>query len=331
MELLPQSQHETLFQLVAGPLLHEVQTAFGHERQAEYLLASNLRRQVWHFWLHACVAEPAQDVAQHLIYTKSKILIAEALDSMGINKPCPGILHALGKLGQFALTKETYQNLLEILVEGGRGAKSIMHQGVLTAEMIDRLHLLPDPLRREKIAFGEDVNIAHLERISFILKRRPSLISCIDHADIGDARRILSNLFDEVRKYPHSGRFPIVWKGNNRVRPVGSSNELERLAAEMNNCLISYWDDLQTGQKSLFVLVGRAPLAISFARLPGLGWELEQVRGSENRLPTRHEYQRIRQGFSSRPEFFIPKENLVRTLLSQAHYAIDDMPHGDQQ
>lgn len=233
MEPTTKSKQKTLFQLVAGPLMHEVQTTFVNERQATYLLASNLRRQVWHLWLYACGAELAQDVAQHLICTKSKTLVAEALDSLGIDDACPGMLNALGKLGQFALAKAIYQNLCDILGEGGRGAKFIMHQDVLTPEILDRLHLLPDALRREEIVFAEGVDIGDLQQIAFILRRRPSLISQFDQPHIGDARRILSILFEQVRKCPQGESLPIVWEGNNTVRPVGSTQELEQLASKM--------------------------------------------------------------------------------------------------
>lgn len=330
METKSKSRNRSLFQLVAGPLLQEVHAVFEHEQQADYLLASNLKRQVWHFWLHTSRAEPSPDAAPHLIYTKSKILVAEALHELGINDECPGLLNALGKLGPFALAEQTYQNLCEVLLERGKGSKLIMHHDVLTSEVIDRLHLLPDVLRREKIVFEEELDIENLELISFILRRKPGLISHLDHVDITDARRILSILFEQIRKSAQSDRLPIAWEGNNTVRPVGSLTELERLAAGMKNCLARYWGDLHTGTRSLFVLVGEAPVAICFKKLPGLGWELEEVRGHENRLPTRSEYQRIRSGFLSRPEFFIPKEHLVQRLSPQIDYAMNNMLHGEE-
>lgn len=324
MELKSKSNNTSLFQLVAGPLLNEVEAAFRQGRQAEYLLATNVRRQVWHFWLCACGTE-RHDIAPHLIYTKSKVLLVEALDSMGIEGTCPGLLNALGKLGQFALFKETYQKLVEIILEGGRGSKFVMHQDILTAEVLDRLHLLPDALRREKIVTGKEVTTESLEKIAFFLKRGLNPGPLINQAELGDVRNILAMMHAQARNCPSNGRLPIAWGGNNTIQPVCSTDELIRLAAKMNNCLDRYWDDLYTGVKALFVLAGGAPVAICFEKIAGIGWELEQVRGPENRLPTRSEYQRIRQGFRSRPDFFIPKEHVAGKLTWQIDYANNDM------
>jgi hypothetical protein len=329
MEPKSKSNTKTLCQLVAGPLSSEVQTAFGHEGQAAYVLASNARRQVWHFWLHACGAEQSQDVAGHLMHTKSRRLLDEALEGLGIHGTCPGLLNALGKLGPFAFAKDTYQSLCEILAEEGRGTKFIMHQDALTADLIVRLRILPDQLRRVEMVFGENSELDDLERISFILRRQPDLISHVDHASMGDAQKVLSILFEKVRNCRHNSRLPIAWEGNDIVQPVRSTTELKRLAASMNNCLERYWDDLHTGTMSLFLLVGEVPVAICFTTLPGLGWELHQIRGPGNRLPTRPEYQRMRQGFLSRPEFFIPTENRVRNIESNIHYFSDNTMQGD--
>lgn len=321
MELNPASNSKNLFQLAAGPLLNEVQTAFGHSRQVDYLLASNVRRQVWHFWLNARSAELSRDVASHLMCTKSKALIIEALERMGRDDVCPGLLGALGKLGPFALSKKTYQHLCEILLERGKGAKIIMHRDALTSQLIDRLHMLPDPMRRVGIVVGDHVDVEELERLAFILQRQPDLMSHVENTELGDVGSIVGMLIDQVQNRPQNGRLPLVWKGNGDIRPVLSSSELKRLAVEMNNCLESCWSKLHRGELSLFVLIGEVPVAICFGKLDGLGWQLEQVRGPGNRLPTRAEYQRIRHAFASRPDFFIPKEHLVNRVLGRRSYA----------
>jgi len=92
MKQSPTTKEKTLVHEAAGPLYTAVKSAFGSKHISKYMLANNRRRQVWHFWLTAHQTDRLSLAGQHLLHTKSKVLLSEALESYGFSKECHGLL-----------------------------------------------------------------------------------------------------------------------------------------------------------------------------------------------------------------------------------------------
>lgn len=315
----------SLLAMSAGPLETAVNAAFGVERLGEYILADQRRRQVWHLWLHAHAQPCLEEDGSYLLHAKSSALLREALGWMGFDGTCPGLLKALGKLGHSALEKATYRNLCDILYDGAPGSKTIMHQEFLTGEVVNALHQLPNALRQKMIAEWAHENFADVEKLAFVLNRRPDLVSHAQKCLSKPASHVLYKLEEKASCGNHQAGFPIVWEGNEIIRPVKNPEELSALASVMNNCLDNYCERLSSGSFMLFVLVGRYPVAIIFERMAGVGWIMDEFRGPSNRAPTRSEYRKAYKGFTERGDFFLPSEHCSFQPTHHIDYAIEDV------
>lgn len=268
---------------LAGPLSQRVYRVWQGPALAEYVLASNRRRQVW----HACLSHlsPALDDAQgralYPLFTacKDRELLNRALGD------CPaGLIKALGKLGPRALQPVSYVCLARIM-RGRHGARTVAHLPRLNQAQIARLAQLPDGFRRPAI-------IAAL-RDRYDGRRLPELLEAVtrlrpdvpterlgrDLAQAADAEAMTRHLIKllEARPFP-----PPPLTIPPPMRALESAEAVADAAERFRNCARNYLRDVQERQLYFYEWQGEGPALISL-RIHGLrGWVIDEVQGPGN-------------------------------------------------
>lgn len=269
--------------LIAGSFDHRIARVWG-DRIAEYLLAPDSRRHVWHCWLASPTANlDRPDLYQFLTFARSKQIIPD-----GYGWSPPGLLSALSKLGARARSKEFYAALFEVLARGGPVAVHIQHMTQIEDQAVSawaspRLHAMSDQVT--KAALKSPTSIQHWNELCWVIDRLYKLVpsETIDAA-VSTSQNPLATIERLVAQLP----FPSPPFHHPQLQPIVSGSELRRAGRSYKNCLADHriWLDaalsVQSGQTYYYRWQTDQPVLLAFAKIGTLGWTLSEFGGPGN-------------------------------------------------
>jgi hypothetical protein len=268
------TEPSSLLKLVAGEFAARVALLWP-DPHAEFLTAPAARRHL------ACLA---------LALGRDGAVVREALDGRlrvavrRIVRPAPaGLERALGRLGETAWTGDAYLRLLDLLADGAV-AKLLWHAEAIEAPPVERLGLLPPPMRRAWRLVGQlsdDSARAVAEAYGAIALRTGP--EAADAAAAGWAEaETLGALFEAVRDdiYPEPPEPP--HPGTPILRPLATKAALRAAANRYANCLASRLNHAVGGWSAYYEWTPAPGAIVEVSRDPIFGWRLNEAKGPNN-------------------------------------------------
>jgi hypothetical protein len=309
-----------IISLAAGAFAATVSAIWNGPKIAEYLTATDRRRQIW----HACLASPAcafqpdnsnnDRLYQKLTYWRAGDLIIQAYAC----RP-RGIVHALGRLGPTARTPFIYPLLIEVLNRDNAAAKAILHATELPDELIETMAALPSGATSRTIEtlVGTLSNDPPESLALFIwtLGRLQKVWPGTDVDRLLAADRPLKLLQSLLcqRAFPAAP-----WDGDARLSPITCGTELISAGLRFRNCLGhrrhggSEILKVLNGAKYFYQWKGHEPALIELQRFADVGWYVGTAVGKDNSTLTRESRLAIAQSFSSAADI-CPSRLLIRS------------------
>ena len=277
-----------LLMLVADEFAADVAAIWTADTLADYLLATERQRHVWHCWLASpfgglmrkARVDPAR-MRCHLATRNAKDLLRDVYGDCP-----PGLVTALGKCGARARTRDFYPALVRALARQDLGAKHIRHAGPLSDLAVISIAALPTALQSKPLfaklctaAFDEE----YFPQACWTLRRL---------ADLG--------LPDAIDRVVRSGEPTVAmseavaslpfpeppWPGADRLRPLTSVEALRVMGDRLGNCLraraTEYAIKVVTGGSYYYELLGDEPGVVTVESVRPLGWVVEDGHGSGN-------------------------------------------------
>lgn len=277
--------------LLAGPFRDQVAVIWGSERRAEYLCATDGRRQVWHAWLAASSTEFSEHspMSSSLAYRQLTSDTGKTLVAMAYGECPAGAMNVLGKLGPAARDPIIYQGLMKVLAHSASaGAKLLRHAAEISDDLVLSLATLPAGMGSNAIfeVFragrlpGEALGyfswtLARLEALS-----GPEMVA-----------RILSSSKPLVamRKAILEMAFPDPpWQGSALLEPLTSEAALHQAAEDFANCLTGAQMRSEAVLKVLsrrryfYRWWGEQPALLAFTPVAKIGWYLQEASGQSS-------------------------------------------------
>ncbi len=284
-------QNSGLISLVAGPFASDVARLWSGGRIAEYLMAPDTRRHVWHCCLASERVEIKSEAVNNpdamfiwLTRAKSSAIIVNAYGA------CPaGLVAALGKCGPKAQQVDFYRALVKVLGRDDLGAKFVRHREGLSEALVLGISAVPTRLQSKQLFHVlqtgaiDEAEIAHF---AWTVAR----LEALGVADVAQAIRHEHKPVDAVKKAFHALPFPPPpWPGNDRLRPIESSDDLRRVGMALKNCLrdsdrlASVTSEVLRGLSYFYEWRGQEPGLLRFRKLAPLGWVLGDGNGENNK------------------------------------------------
>lgn len=223
---------------------------------------------------------PAKEIAL-LIRTKSR---KQILRTVWPSHP-RGLLSALGRMGPKLRNRDYYDRVLQLL--GCRfSAKVLNHADFISPSLLDGLNALDTSLHNSRLLGFVNTR----RRLRTLLYLNRSLERLLPAARFSDARRALlrvqtySGIGDWLDKWLKEAPFPSPpWSGNGRLVPMTTRDQLDKAAAQFDNCLKTQVAKAVLGTHYFYEWRGREPAIASVVVRPPLGWVIEDIKKIKNR------------------------------------------------
>jgi hypothetical protein len=228
----------SVVELVAGRYLKAVNRIW-RTKVGEYLSAPDGRRHLW----HACFASghpsfrwqtgaAVTRLYDRLTYAPGKELAAQAYADCP-----PGLLRCLGRLGAEPRSRYTYCALVQVLQRGGPCAKALVHSTEIPDELIHAFATLPAGMASKRtigLVMRGQLSAGDLATFGWTVSRIRQLR---DRAVYENVLTSTDPMNAVVQLLTHGEFPPPPWPGTNLLKPITSRAQLQRIGAELRNCL----------------------------------------------------------------------------------------------
>jgi hypothetical protein len=268
------SAPSSLLNLVAGEFAPRV-AALWPDPHAPFLTAPAARRHL------ACLALAlgrGEGEVREALTGRMRLMVRR------IVRPTPaGLERALARLGETAWSAEAYRRLLDLLADPA-AAKALWHAEAIEAAPVERLGLLPAPMRRAWRLAGllsDDAARAVSEAHAAIVFRTGAREA--DAAAAGwAAAETEGALFEAVREglYPEPPAPP--HPGTARLRPLATKAALKDAAKRYGNCLAMRVNHAVGGWAAYYEWTEAPGAIVEVSRDAVFGWRLSEAKGPSN-------------------------------------------------
>ena len=285
------AQPPGLLILIAAEFAADVAAIWTGDSMADYLMATECQRHVWHCWLASAFAglmrRAKVDAARprrHLATRRAKDLLRDVYGDCP-----PGLIAALGKCGAQARSRDFYPALVQALARRDLGAKHIRHSRKMTDLGVMSIAALPSELQFKPLfaklctgGFEEE----YFAQACWTTKRLADL------GPPGVVSRVLRSSEPMVAMSEAVARLPFPeppWPGTDRLRPITSVEALRTAGARLGNCLrdksTEYAIKVAAGSSYYYEWSGDGDDAgiVTFESVRPLGWVVEDghARGND--------------------------------------------------
>lgn len=196
-----------------------------------------------------------------------------------------GFVEALKRLDGADWTSERLIELVELLREGGEGAKTLRHAAAIDARLVGTLGALPPALRRPRIV--AQIPAVHLAEL--VAKGAKRIVREQPDVDFGklaerlERSRSTQGLFRMLIEAIGIERLaPPPIPGAPWLAPIATARAIESAALRFENCLRGRIPMLLAGNAAYYEALGGEPAVVEIVR-DGAGlWVVGEVRGHAN-------------------------------------------------
>jgi hypothetical protein len=294
----------SLLPLVAGDFAEAVARIWG-EDVGHYLAASNCRRQVWHAWMsQKDLARLGVDRCGFLMSATARLLLQDAFGE----RPC-GMLRALDHIGPVAKPPKFYQQLADILREGGPAATHLRHAPSIDEPMVLALATVGreiSPHLAIGLVTSGSLTAGSAKSLQWTYQRLHAL-------NLGKTVDTVARGKDPLVHYRTAmigidfPPAPFAFSSG-ILRPVASLARLKALASEHKNCLSDpyrLWiaaTRVLSQRQYFYESAEDGTSLILLAKVGGLGWVMQDVRSAANQPPSQHFRRIVEAELSTYPE-----------------------------
>ena len=298
----------SVVELVAGRYVKAVNRIWG-AKVGEYLSAPDARRHLWHAcfasghpsfrWQTAAAATRLYD---RLTYAPGKELAAQAYGDCP-----PGLLRCLGRLGAEPRSGYTYRALVQVLQRGGPCAKALVHSTEIPDELIHAFATLPAGMASKRtigLVMRGQLSAGDLATFGWTVSR----IRQLRDREAYESVLTSTDPMNAVVQLLTDGEFPPPpWPGTNLLRPITSRAQLQRIGAELRNCLETpAWLTrsvlkVLNGTDYFYEWRGDRAAVLRFVRVQDVGWYLEQIEGVDGGGVSEKTQQQVTEACSRSP------------------------------
>lgn len=260
---------------------------------------------------------PSEELARLLATAPARDILNRTL----AHSP-PGLLGALGRLPDEVISPEGYRRLVELMYEP-HAAKLLRHARSIDESDIRDLYALPVGLRRSAVvgAFDWLDSMAGLEEALCLFVRSgaaPNFDSVLKaFASASDPAQLRAKVRKLVEALPLPASLPPSQLGP--AHRLDQAADLRALAKRWRNCLASYVDDVDRGEKAVYIWEEPQFKAVCLVeRRARLGWFLGDVKRPRNRELNPDRLERVQRTFAAAG---IPLEEVADAI---EHLCIED-------
>jgi hypothetical protein len=209
---------------------------------------------------------------------------ADAVARAYLGHTPPGFVKLLGRLGEYAWTRDGYLRLLD-LFEDADAALALRQMQDVTLDKVRTLEALAPALRAPAI-----VRHIHDPTHAALLDAAWRAILSVRGADV--ARQVVERwsraadgvrLFDMAADDMAARRFEFApFPAHPDLRRLDGTAALADAGRRFRNCLATHEDRAADGTAALYEWAGPPPAAVSLARDGFFGWRLDEARGVAN-------------------------------------------------
>ena len=237
-----------------------------------------------------------------LTYAPGKELAAQAYGDCP-----PGLLRCLGRLGAEPRSGYTYRALVQVLQRGGPCAKALVHSTEIPDELIHAFATLPAGMASKRtigLVMRGQLSAGDLATFGWTVSRIRQL------RDRAAYESVLTSTdpMNAVVQLLTDGEFPPPpWPGTNLLRPITSRAQLQRIGAELRNCLETpAWLTrsvlkVLNGTDYFYEWRGDPAAVLRFVRVQDVGWYLEQIEGVDGEAVSEKTQQQVTEACSRSP------------------------------
>jgi len=258
---------------------------------AAYFAAEPARQRAMQMLAHRYNSAPSRALAEALRDWSLKRVFADYFPEAPA-----GLVEALKKIQGEPWRPDEHQRLIDLLREGGPGAKALHHAAAIDRELVRVLAALPAPLRRARI-------VAHLPTgaLADLAGRAAKRVVAIHGADalarLGDRlerARSTHNLFrmliDEIGLEQLA---PPPVPGADWFKPIATTHALRSAALRFENCLETRLGWLLSGRGAYYEVLGDEPAIVEIMRASNGLWIAGEIRGHANAVVSKALMQRV--------------------------------------
>ena len=288
VDVMPPTPPSNVVRTIACGFAEDVSQIWRGPRIAEYLMAEDQRRHVWHL----CLATNHPDfrvneddplksarLYRRFTFERSKALLKAALGAYP-----EGLSGVLGHLLPPAWEPRSYLNLATLLARGGHCAKHLRHEYYCSEDEVSALATLTqgpfEPILVGLFKRGK-VAIADLALLGWMAGRLEVLIGAAAVAALMASANPVAAFRQAWLDLP----FPAPpWAGARCLSPVANRAQLGEIAAKLNNCLRDEQMEADTirnilnGAECFYHWRGTEEALLRFKRIAGLGWMLQEAK-----------------------------------------------------
>ena len=310
---------------IANALMSYVGAIFPQHMILIYLTTSHKRKQVWHAYIAAMFANPANPqpitdpdaVRARLVNTSSKELLHEAYGDVP-----EGLVQTLGRLELKGQEPHIYLLMHKFISKSATLRKSFSHASKIKASTIITLAALPAPLQSydlasqcrgpkdikallfmvKALARGDEVKYAEIcEQVVAAASRNHSISAVLKR-------------YYYLTKFPESG-----FSDTEFCKHIGNAFELKKAAKQFQNCLSDYVEEGIRGEYQYYRWFesGQIAAIVSLREDSPFGHRLTEIQGMRNE-PIDHELElKIIRHFESHG---VHKQPSLEALIRQLGY-----------
>lgn len=277
------SRVTSLLEFLAGPHANEIARVWPRPHTGFLSLPVDRRHAAAILLARLAAGETTLDTCE--IAMAVERMRGRDLAQLLAGEPFPGLIKALGRLGETLWSAAEYARFLELFAEP-EAARLLRHMQAIRPAQLELVDRLPIALRQASLialvpglAAAQDLAMAY----ALTLRIRgegagPELISRWSRS------RTALCLFDRVAedlRPVNFGTLPPVPALPAPFETVGDRKTLERVALEFANCLRDFGGDLARGVMAAFVWRGSVPAVIAL-RVDPAGWRLAEIETKGN-------------------------------------------------
>lgn len=275
---------------MAGPLISEVGKIFPRHMILIYMATSAKRRQVWHAYIAAMYANPANPqpitnpdaVRAKLMNTSSKALLLKAYGSIP-----EGYATATHRLGLNGHEPRIYLMLHEFMTASSEHRKSFSHASKIEASTVETMAALPETLQSYDLAkqIKKPEDIKKLTFIIDTLAQGDEVKYADICAKVVDAAKRGHSVSKVLERVYHQTRFPDpLIQDTVFCKHIKTCADLHKASLQFQNCLKQYFEEGIRGEHQYYRwFENNRPVAvISIREDAPYGWRIFEMKGKKN-------------------------------------------------
>ena len=313
---------------IANALMSEVGAIFPQHMILIYLTTSHKRRQVWHAYIAAMFANPANpqpitdpDAVRHkLMHASSKELVQEAYGSVP-----SGFLTALNRLGLNGEEPRVYLLMHKFISENKNLQKALSHTSKIKASTIITLSALPKQLQNydlvKQIKTPEDIKTLTFMIDTLARGDNQKYIELCEMVVTAASRN--HSVSAVLKREYYLTPFPVSLIPNSEFcKHVANAFELQKMAKKFQNCLGDYCSEAIRSEYIFYQIFekNRPTAIVSLRNDHPFSWRIYEIQGPLNEYIEDELEQKIIAHFESHGVFKMSSmEALLRELCMLNH------------